>query len=45
MYYFTFQARAFAYLFFTCLQVQVWSTGVTLQGWVDDLRAAGCINA
>jgi hypothetical protein len=23
-------------------QVQVWSTGVTLQGWAADLRAAGC---
>jgi len=29
----------------TCLQVQVWSTGVTLQGWVNDLRAAGCVLA
>ena len=29
----------------TCLQVQVWSTGVTLQGWVDDLRVAGCVLA
>ena len=26
----------------TYLQVQIWSTGITLQGWVADLRAAGC---